>query len=133
MSDYGDKHDGNIGKMSSFGGKIHTAVGTTVEAMARKETSEDSQTTSPKAISETNPPYKNTTGDAIDDHHLPTSATVLDAQKRLKELGYTPGPVDGVMGAQTRIALTHFQADYKLPVTRALDRDTLKALEIGNR
>lgn len=132
MSDYGDKHDGFIGKMSGFGGKIHTAVGSTVEDMARREESETPETPSSKAESEIKPARQTKCEDGDNDLPLPTKTTVLNTQNRLKELGYPPGPIDGIMGSKTRAALGEFQTDNKLPVTQSLDRETLKALSIPN-
>jgi len=37
-------------------------------------------------------------------------------QERLAELGYDPGPVDGIVGPRTRAAIREFQADVGLPV-----------------
>lgn len=37
-------------------------------------------------------------------------------QERLAELGYDPGPPDGVLGPRTRQAITAFQHDRGLPV-----------------
>lgn len=39
------------------------------------------------------------------------SSTTLAIQKRLKELGYDPGPLDGIPGRQTSSAIAHFQSD----------------------
>jgi TPR repeat protein len=41
--------------------------------------------------------------------------TVWLTQRDLAELGYDPGPVDGIMGPQTRAAIRGFQADVGLP------------------
>ncbi|MCP4121831.1 MAG: peptidoglycan-binding protein [Bacteroidetes bacterium] len=57
------------------------------------------------------------------------NASVRDVQAALKERGYEPGPVDGVMGAQTRAALLKFQRDNGLPQGQ-LDVQTLTALGI---
>ena len=38
-------------------------------------------------------------------------------QQRLADLGYDPGPVDGVVGARTRAAIRAFQKDNELPET----------------
>lgn len=53
---------------------------------------------------------------------------VMGAQDRLTRLGYSPGPVDGVFGAQTRDAIVDFQNDNNLPVTGSLDTATIQAL-----
>jgi uncharacterized protein (TIGR02594 family) len=51
---------------------------------------------------------------------------VRDLQRRLRELGYNPGPVDGIFGPRTEAAVRAFQRDSKLvadgivgPCTRA--------------
>jgi hypothetical protein len=50
------------------------------------------------------------------------------AQERLKAAGYDPGPIDGVLGSQTRAALRRYQASQGLPTTGALDEATREAL-----
>lgn len=52
------------------------------------------------------------TGPATFDRH----PTVLEAERMLADLGYDPGPVDGVLTAQTRDALRDYQGDSALPV-----------------
>jgi len=42
--------------------------------------------------------------------------TVLEAERMLADLGYDPGPVDGVLSAETREALRAYQGDSALPV-----------------
>jgi TolB-like protein len=42
--------------------------------------------------------------------------TVLEAEELLLDLGYDPGPVDGVLSDQTRAALRAYQRDSALPV-----------------
>jgi hypothetical protein len=53
---------------------------------------------------------------------------LLDAQRKLVDLGYSTGSPDGVMGARTQAALKKFQTDNKLPATGILDRRTLESL-----
>lgn len=52
------------------------------------------------------------TGSPPSDRH----PTVLEAERLLFDLGYDPGPVDGVLTAQTRDALREYQSDSALPV-----------------
>jgi peptidoglycan hydrolase-like protein with peptidoglycan-binding domain len=61
----------------------------------------------------------------------PTDPTMslLDMQRRLTELGYKPGPVDGKPGQRTTNALKKFQREHKLPATGTLDVATIRALE----
>jgi len=42
--------------------------------------------------------------------------------------GYYAGPIDGILGSQTRRALAAFQVDHGLAVTSAVDRPTLATL-----
>jgi lipoprotein-anchoring transpeptidase ErfK/SrfK len=51
-------------------------------------------------------------------------ASVLEAQIALARLGFSPGSVDGIPGAQTRSALRAFQRREGLPATGALDAAT---------
>jgi hypothetical protein len=53
---------------------------------------------------------------------------VGQAQERLKAAGYDPGPIDGVLGPQTRAALRRYQASQGLPTTGALDEATRQVL-----
>jgi S1-C subfamily serine protease len=66
----------------------------------------------------------------IFDTTLAYDQTVYDVQKKLKELGYEPGPTDGIWGRQTEVAVKIFQQDYGLPVTGRLTKKTLRTLGI---
>lgn len=55
---------------------------------------------------------------------------VRNAQTRLDQLGFDPGPIDGIMGPQTRAAIRDFQRDQGLAVTGRLDSRTRAALGI---
>lgn len=48
--------------------------------------------------------------------------TVLEAETLLAELGYEPGPIDGIITVQTRRALSDYQRDSALPVNGRLTR-----------
>jgi peptidoglycan hydrolase-like protein with peptidoglycan-binding domain len=56
-------------------------------------------------------------------------AEVHQCQKRLMELGYDPGPLDGIWGKKTVAALKEFQKDNNLPITGFLDDKT--KIELG--
>jgi peptidoglycan hydrolase-like protein with peptidoglycan-binding domain len=51
-------------------------------------------------------------------------------QERLKQAGFDPGPVDGVLGTKTREALQKYQASHGLSKTGTLDEKTLGSLGI---
>jgi peptidoglycan hydrolase-like protein with peptidoglycan-binding domain len=46
----------------------------------------------------------------ISGHHPeePTAEQILDAQARLNELGFDPGPIDGIMGPITVVAVRQY-------------------------
>lgn len=52
-------------------------------------------------------------------------------QAALKEKGYNPGPIDGIIGKQTMQAVSEFQSDNKLPSDKYLNLTTLEALGIS--
>ena len=53
---------------------------------------------------------------------------VRRAQEELRQLGYDPGPIDGISGPQTQQALRTYQRDYNLPVTGRLNAQTKQKL-----
>jgi peptidoglycan hydrolase-like protein with peptidoglycan-binding domain len=55
---------------------------------------------------------------------------VRQAQEALKNQGHNPGPIDGVMGSQTRQALREFQSKNGLKQTGTLDAETKQKLNI---
>jgi hypothetical protein len=59
------------------------------------------------------------------------SATAVAVQKELRKLGYYHGPIDGVIGPDTQLAIRRFQSVDKLPLTGQIDNRTLKALGIS--
>ena len=56
------------------------------------------------------------------------NARVKEAQEILKDVGFEPGPIDGVMGGQTRSAIKAFQKAKSLKPTGKIDSITLLAL-----
>ena len=53
-----------------------------------------------------------------------TDPAVKDLQEALKTLGFDPGPVDGVFGAQTENAVKQFQQAKEIPVDGVVGRVT---------
>jgi lipoprotein-anchoring transpeptidase ErfK/SrfK len=56
---------------------------------------------------------------------------VLGVQLALARRGISAGPIDGVIGSQTRAALRVFQKTEGLPVTGLIDERTLSRLSLG--
>ena len=61
---------------------------------------------------------------AGDHHHI------KKVQETLRDKGYDPGPIDGVMGSQTRAAIRQYQTAENLPVTGHLDGETAGKLGV---
>lgn len=57
-------------------------------------------------------------------------ANIKDVQQALKEKGFDPGPIDGVMGPKTRDALKSFQSANNLKATGKLDEQTAQQLGV---
>ena len=83
----------------------------------------DHQEALPPAHKENSPEKQRPSSSHID------KQTVRQAQIRLRDLGYDPGPADGIMGRQTIAALKQFQRDRDLPVTGRLDKQTQQQLD----
>jgi hypothetical protein len=54
----------------------------------------------------------------------PARDEVRAAQKALREKGFNPGPIDGMMGPRTNAAVREFQQKENLTATGQLDRET---------
>jgi peptidoglycan hydrolase-like protein with peptidoglycan-binding domain len=63
----------------------------------------------------------------------PKPEFVRQAQRALRDLGYRPGPIDGVVGPQTHAALAKYQEAESLPVTGKLDLESMARLDIYRR
>lgn len=60
-----------------------------------------------------------------------TGLLVKKIQQALKRAGYTPGPIDGVLGLQTISAVCVFQADHKLVADGMIGPLTAKKLGVA--
>jgi hypothetical protein len=56
---------------------------------------------------------------------------VEEAQIRLVELGYDPGPIDGKIGKKTTRTIKSFQQDNNLEITSTLNEETLRELDVS--
>ena len=61
------------------------------------------------------------------------SAEVRAMQEALKDRGYNPGPIDGLMGPRTAAALREYQRTEKLTVTGQMDAATVSSLSTRKR
>ncbi|HEY7437455.1 MAG TPA: peptidoglycan-binding domain-containing protein [Methylomirabilota bacterium] len=63
----------------------------------------------------------------------PARRFVREAQRTLRDLGYQPGPVDGIVGPRTKEALARYQRSERIQVTGRLDPETMARLDIQER
>jgi hypothetical protein len=59
---------------------------------------------------------------------VPSGSLAAQVQARLAREGYDPGPIDGIIGPQTRDAIAAFQSDHGLPVTGRIENSLVNAL-----
>ena len=57
-----------------------------------------------------------------------SSEVVLNIQRRLETLGVYGGPIDGILGPQTALAIDVFKIKSGLPLDSQLDGETLQAM-----
>ena len=62
-----------------------------------------------------------------------TRSRIKQIQQALKAKGYNPGPIDGVVGSQTIMAMNQFQKANKLPVDRYLNVESIRALGVSEK
>ena len=60
-----------------------------------------------------------------------SAQNVRKIQEALRDKGYNPGPVDGIMGDRTEEALRNFQQANNLPATGLMDSKTAEKLGVG--
>lgn len=63
--------------------------------------------------------------------NLPPGQVIANVQSALQEQGYYNDAVDGLIGPNTRAALSNFQRGRGLPITAAIDGPTLQALGLN--
>ena len=64
---------------------------------------------------------------------LTGGAIIKKVQSHLSRLGYSPGPVDGIMGSKTRTAIKAFQRDRGLNVDGKIDEELIEHLHLKIR
>jgi peptidoglycan hydrolase-like protein with peptidoglycan-binding domain len=67
---------------------------------------------------------------APEQKQLLTKDRIQLAQERLKAEGFDPGPVDGVLNSRTEAAIREYQQKKGIPVSGALDEETMRELQL---
>src|SRR5262245_30929762 len=62
---------------------------------------------------------------------LPPDEVITNVQTQLYYEGYYDGPIDGILGPDTRAAIADYQADHGLAVTAAIDEPTVESLGLS--
>jgi hypothetical protein len=62
--------------------------------------------------------------------HMGGQSNVRAAQEALRDKGFNPGPIDGIMGPRTQAALRSFQQSNSLQATGRLDSQTTQQLGV---
>ncbi len=57
-----------------------------------------------------------------------TKVDIRSVQQALKDAGFNPGPIDGIIGVKTKRALKKYQKVHDLPTNKGLTRATLDSL-----
>jgi hypothetical protein len=57
--------------------------------------------------------------------------TVIEVQRRLARAGYYHGPIDRIMGPQTRRAIRAYERDHNMPAYGMIDRQLLATMGLG--
>lgn len=64
-------------------------------------------------------------------NNLEPGQVIENVQVALRDQGYYPGSIDGLVGTQTRFALAAYQRDHGLIITSAIDEPTLVTLGLA--
>lgn len=137
LSDYSKENDGVIGKGAGIAGGVYSSVGAATEDAARgskgDQPAASARPATPAAgASNANSP-SNSSHATAEASASPLAITITEAQRRLTELGYRPGPIDGSMGKRTVDALLQFQRSSGLSPSGKLDVATSDALRKATR
>ncbi len=89
-------------------------------------TSSDSSSTAPGHTTDSNMMNRRSGS------HMSRQGNVKQVQEALKDKGFDPGPIDGVMGQKTQEALKSFQQSKNLKVTGRLDSETAQQLGVSS-
>jgi lipid-binding SYLF domain-containing protein/peptidoglycan hydrolase-like protein with peptidoglycan-binding domain len=103
------------------------------KSTTKKETGKTTQQNAPASENKAGSTEKSEAGKAKKSKKTSSlsSDKIRQAQMSLKDQGFDPGPIDGVMGPMTMTALRNYQSHNKLPVTGTLTPETESALLQG--
>ena len=132
LSDYSKDNDGVLGKGAGIAGGVYSSVGAATEDAAKE--GKDGQAVAagtPATPVRVDPSVNASPSGAQPPPQIsavPPTMSLAEAQRRLTELGYRPGPIDGLMGKRTSEALSQFQRKSGIPASGNLDAATSDAL-----
>ena len=122
-------------RLSGEGASAAPSLATSIEATASTATTTSSPTsatpesTASSSEATTAPTTSATARNAV---RLPSRSVrdTFEAQLALDQMGFSAGSIDGVYGAQTRLALIAFQQKERLSMTGRLDAETMTRLRL---
>jgi peptidoglycan hydrolase-like protein with peptidoglycan-binding domain len=106
------------------------------KAVDAKETIKDKAVDAKETIKEKTAAVKDKVKSKMSRHDKDRPMAVMDvrqAQSSLKAKGFDPGPIDGVFGPRTRVAVQDFQRSEGLTITGQLDAETSARLSSMSR
>jgi Putative peptidoglycan binding domain len=68
---------------------------------------------------------------SYNDYGYGSGNTIVEVQRRLASAGYYRGPIDGILGPQTRRAIRAYERDHNLQAYGTIDRQVLRTLGLG--
>jgi hypothetical protein len=114
------------------GGPVGALVGAGVGGAGgayREEIKEEAKDVAHSADRGTHKAVSSVTGNPVQ----MDQSQIRSMQAQLKSEGYYNGPVDGIMGPQTRTALAAYQQRHGLPQTAQADEETMERMHSGMR
>ena len=80
-------------------------------------------------VNVTSPSSPSDAGSPQDEQQPPPKSLVFHVQVLLKQRGYDPGPIDGIVGAKTKQSIQAFQSSSSLVPNGLVTKELLKRLE----
>ncbi len=118
--------DGDYGRRTAAAvSSFQTAAGLPASGVYDRATADALAAYSPPAVEQPETPQD---ADGSDDSNPAPTMSVRQAQQRLVDIGFNPGPVDGKYGRKTRAGLEAFQRQVGIVVSGVIDSATVTAL-----